>query len=803
MKPMTFITPTQSISCPRFFRSFSLEDVQSTALCITGLGLYCAYLNGQRVGEDYLTPGFNDYDAWLPVREYDVTKLLKAGDNALEVFIGDGWYKGRIGLDGGQTDTWGKDYLLAARLTANGKTLLETDDSWQASPSPTVLSGIYDGEVRDDTREHSPCVPCKTVEAAFPQELDQAPPVRACKTLSAMLLTTPKGESVLDFGQNVAGIVRFHSRMKRGETLALRFGEVLQDGCFYRDNLRSAKAEFIYTSDGVEKDVEPRFTFYGFRYVLVEGLAKVDPADFIALALSSQLPLTLHCETSIPKLDRLMENALWGQRSNFLTVPTDCPQRDERLGWTADAQVFCRTAMYQMDCRAFYRKFIRDMRVDQVRYYNGDVPMYSPSLRGQAGHGGAVWADAGVIIPWELYQTYGDVECLRESWPLMHDYVQTLIATDEKLGGSHICFDSFTFGDWLALDGITAQSLKGGTDDAYIQAVYYMHAVGTAAKAAQVLSLNDEQAHFEALEKEIRCAILDEYVTPGGNLSVDTQTGYVLALYYGLWRDKEKLLQGFKKRLSKDGYMLKSGFTGTPLMLPVLFDNGMEREAYSILLREEFPGWLYAVNLGATTIWERWNSLLPDGTISGTGMNSLNHYAYGSVCEAIYSRIAGLRTAVPGWRKAIIAPQPNGRLKQIALSYTSPAGLYETAWQIHENGQLQVTITIPDGCTAEVHLPDHPEQSAITLNAGHYEYSYTPTVDYLHPLSVHSLIMDILISEEGTAILREHVPALYGAVSAPDSEFRASTPMALAYQMPYLNPEEVLAIDPLLRGVRI
>ena len=803
MLPIPFITPAEKTPCPRLFRHFHVENARSVRLAITGLGLYRAHINGARVGDDYLTPGFNDYDAWLPVQTYDISSLMRPGDNLIEVYLGNGWYAGRFGLDGGETNIWGGDDLLAARVTQGEVTLVETDESWRASLSPVAESGIYDGEVRDDTRDITKTVACRVIDAGFPQEMDEAPPVRVFRELPAKLIVTPKGEQVLDFGQNMAGIVRFHSRMRRGQTLRLQFGETLQGGCFYRENLRTAKAAYTYTSDGVEKDVEPWFTYFGFRYVLVDGLETVCPDDFSAMALCAALPEVLSCETDSVKLNRLMQNALWGQRSNFISIPTDCPQRDERLGWTADAQAFCPTAMYQMDCRAFYRKYIRDMREDQTRYYGGDVPMYSPSLKGKAGRGGAVWADAAVVIPWEVYQTYGERERLREAWPLMRDYTQTLLDADARLGGTHICFDGLTFGDWLALDGMTPRSFKGGTDDAFIQGVSYLRVVGLTARAAGALGNDAEESRLQGLAEDIRRALLNEYVTPGGNLCVDTQTGYVLALRFGLWRDRAKMAQGLYKRLCKDAFAPKTGFAGTPFLLPVLFDNGMADMAYRLLFREDYPGWLYAVNLGATTVWERWNSVLPDGAISDTGMNSLNHYAYGSVCEAIYSRIAGLRRAGVGWRRALIAPHINARVKRIRLSYDSPAGTYAVAWEIRRDGRVCLEASVPDECSALVRLPDHPQSAEFTVGQGVHTYDYRPTVDYLHPFSVRSPLTDLLSVPEAETILREQTPSLYQAVAAPDFEFRVQSPLSVAERLPYLDVGQVLALDASLREISL
>ncbi|MDD2648357.1 MAG: family 78 glycoside hydrolase catalytic domain [Eubacteriales bacterium] len=803
---MTFITPSKPIRFPKLWKNFSAKDVRSANLDITGLGLYRATLNGKRVGADYLTPGFNDYDAYLRYQSYDVTPLLKAR-NRLEITLGDGWYMGRFGLDGGREKQWGDRCLLAARLTiacADGsEQIIETDESWLASQSFIVSGNIYDGEIRDDTRDEGKSVKCRIAKPHYALEKQFSPPIRQVAALSPTIITTPKGETVLDFEQNAAGIIRFVNRLPKGSTMRIQTGEVLQEGCFYRDNLRSAKSEYVYTSDGLEKTVEPLFTFYGFRYAKIESPLPVNPEDFTFIVLSSDLRNTLQCETDNDGLNRLMHNSLWGQRSNFLDVPTDCPQRDERLGWTADTQVFVNTACYQMDCKDFYRKYMRDLRADQTMYYEGDIPMYSPSLQHAAGNGGAVWADAGTIIPWNVYMNYGDKALLRENYPMMRDYTETLIAADEKYGGTHLTFNSFTFGDWLAQDGMTPQSLKGSTEDAYIQGVYYRHSVLLTSKAAAELGISDDAERYNALGEEIKKALLDEYVTPNGRLSVDTQTGYVLALHYGIYRDRASMEACFRKRLERDFYRITCGFTGAPLMLPVLLDCGMTDIAYRMLLSRDFPGWLYAVDLGATTIWERWNSLEKDGTISGTGMNSLNHYAYGSVCEAVYSRIMGLQNASAGWKRARIAPKLSGRIRHSSICFDSPAGQYAVTWSIEDDGSVFLRAEVPLGASAEIVLPDHPENKRETVEAGTYEYHYRPTINYLHPFSSQSLLMDLMDNEQTAEILGLRTPALYGMVTDKSSEFLVMSPVAASYAMPFLNPKDAVALDSLLRAVKL
>jgi alpha-L-rhamnosidase len=386
---------------------------------------------------------------------------------------------------------------------------------------------------------------------------------------------------------------------------------------------------------------------------------------------------------------------------------------------------------------------------------------------------------------------------------MMRDYAEYLIAEDDKNGGTHLIFPAFTFGDWLAQDGLTPQSLKGGTEDAFIQGVYFMQSLQLTARAALVLGEEADAARYDELAAACRAALVEEYVTPGGRLALDTQTAYVLALKHDICRDREKLIACFRNRLKKDFYRITCGFTGAPLMLGVLLENGMTDVAFRMLLSEEFPGWLYAVNLGATTIWERWNSLESDGTISGTGMNSLNHYAYGSVCEAVFAHICGLCNAAPGWKRARIAPKLSGRIRHSRIAIDSPAGRWETTWRIADDGSVELRVTVPEGCTATVILPDHPEQQTLLVEAGAHAWHYQPAVDYLHPFSAQSMMMDLLASDEAAALLQQKAPGILGMAAAPDSDFRVESPIGVAFAMPFLNPDDAFALDPLLRGIHI
>lgn len=770
-----FITPARPLPSPRLIRRFRLPaDACLVRLAITGLGLYRAELNGKRVGDRYLTPGCNDYDAYVRFDTYRVDALcLPGAENLLTVELGDGWYRGRYGIDkapeaGGRV--WGDDPLCALMLyeADGGRIFLESDEGFAATASHCAASSIYDGEVRDLTRKTGEPVPCRISDHQPAVVPHFGAPVRVQELRTPTLLRTPSGSAVLDFGVNMVGFVRMTAQLPRGTRVTVRHGEVLQHGEFYRDNLRSAKAEAVYISDGQLHTYEPYFTYFGFRYAEIEGLETVDPDAFRGVVLSSDTGDAITFSASAPDLVRLTENTRRSRLGNFLDIPTDCPQRDERLGWTADAQVFAAAACYQSDCYAFYEKYLRDLRYEQRTCYGGDLPMYAPSLRGEAGHGGAVWADCATILPTVLYRFYGDRGQLARDYPLMRDYCDLLLSRDRTEGDRGLITDFFTFGDWLAQDGVCAQALSGGTDHGYISSMYYYHSLKLTADAAEILGYTADLVRFRTAAARTRTAILDAFFAPSGRLAVDTQTAYVLALHFGVFRDLPVLLAGFRERLRRDFYRMKTGFCGTPLLLPTLFSAGLDEDAYRILFSRECPGWFYALDLGATTVWERWNTLLPDGTVSGTAMNSLNHYAYGSVCEAIYGDIVGLRPDAPGWRSARIAPHPNYRLRHAGLTFHSPAGTYAVQWELTEDGRFRLDAMVPAGCRAVVELPDGTIEA---VGSGSHCLSIPTPERILHPFSLDTPNLDIVQHPAAAACLREILPRAWEMVTGENREF--------------------------------
>lgn len=754
---------------PEFMKRFAArKEIAQARLYICGLGLFEAYINGEKAGDDFLAPFINDYQEHVQYCAYDVTGLL-AAQNELSVLLGKGWYMGRFGLSGAARPE--RNFSLIAQLHiryADGsEDVIGTDESWLCRKSMLELTDIYDGETQDYlqwNQEENPWHGAKQIEAPAALTQRYSPPLHAMEAFPVKeVIHTPVGETVLDFGQNFAGYVECSQAIPRGTAMTLEFGEILQGGSFYHDNYRTAKSTFTYISDGVQRLIRPYFTFFGFRYVKVTGLESVESECFTGRAIYSEMDRTGFLDTGNEKINRLHENVLWGLRSNFVDIPTDCPQRDERLGWTGDAQVFCPTAGYLMDTRAFYAKFLRDLRSDQLRN-NGKVAIYLPNEF--PGLSASIWSDIATFMPQMLYTYYGSREMLAVNYPLMKDWVDSVQKEDRARGEKYLWDFGFQFGDWLALDGATQQSIFGRTDSSFIATAYYHASASYVAQAAKALGYA-EAAAYEKLAEKIRQSFLQEYFTPSGRLAIDTQTGYLAALKFGLYINRQSVVEGLKARIKKDCRRIKGGFVGATMMNTVLADNGMADLAYDFLLFEGFPGWLYAVNLGATTIWERWNSVLPDGTISAAGMNSLNHYAYGSVMEFVYRHAAGISALCPGFRKARIAPLPDVRLLHLLCKFESAAGQYLSQWKIESNGSLTFHIEIPFGCEAEVILP---EQEMQQLAAGSYDFTITPKRNYLALYSASTPVRGLLGDPRAVALLEEHLPEALRELNRNDEE---------------------------------
>lgn len=768
---------------PVFEKKFTSEKkVISARLYISGLGMYAADLNSRKIGEEILTPYYSNYRTEIQYQTFDITDLVQK-ENTLEVRLADGWYKGKFDL-GNRPNQFGDGFHLIAeiRLThADGtESVIGTDESWRYRGSDTEESGIYDGQILNRLLWADKDNPWKTPRESHPEgglTARYSLPVLEMEELPVReVIHTPKDEWVLDFGQNFAGFVEFPTRFPAGTKIVLDFGEIMQEDCFYRENYRSAKSQFTYISDGREEVVKPEFTYFGFRYVRVTGWpGEVKAEDFVGKVLYSQMDRTGFLETGREKVNRLYLNALWGQKSNFVDFPTDCPQRDERLAWSGDCQVFSGTACYNMDTAAFYQKFIHDLRTEQVKF-DGIVPGRLP-VQGFPIFS-SVWGDVGTILPAALYRHYGDRMALEQNYPMMKDWVDKITREDIKRGQRYLYNFGDQLGDWLALNGRTPQSMQGGTDEHYIGCCYYANSVKMVADAAKALGYAEE-AEYRALYEKIYAAILEEYFTASGRLCIDTQTGYIVSLFTGIYRDRDVVIRDLRKRLYRDCNKLTGGFTGAPIMCRALAENGMEEEAFYFLLQEGYPGWLNCVNLGATTIWERWNSVLPDGRISGTRMNSLNHYAYGAVVEFLYRDVAGLQAGEAGFRKAVIAPMLNSRLKFTRLRYESAYGTYRGGWEILPDGRVHVEIEIPFGCTAEIRLPHYGGKEIGERTTGCYAFTYQPTTEVRAKYTVKTMFKDMLADEQAVAAIRQHTPMLMWFLGSGDEDFLHETPETL------------------------
>ena len=767
---------------PVMKKSFTVKPGLNRArLYACGVGLFEASVNGQKLGEEYLKPGVTNYEARLQVVTFPVEGLSE-GENELSFLLGKGWYMGVFGLENTENN-YGDRMAVIGELHldyADGThELVCTNADFVYRPSCIVESGIYFGETIDRT---APMGDWRPVDVITRPEKDPGTanlvkshlvdrlslPVLVKEKLPVReIITTPAGETVLDFGQNFAGFPEFDADLPHGKQITLDFGEVLQNGSFYRGNYREANSQFIYVSDGVKRTVRPHFTFFGFRYIRVTGwVGELTKDMFRGCVLYSDMDRAGTIRTGNVKIDRLYENTVWGLKSNFIDMPTDCPQRNERLGWTGDAQIFAPTASYHMDTRAFFHKFELDL-MDEQSYLDGAVPNYVPNI-GHKEDATSAWGDIGTFLPMTLWKYYGNREELQFAYPMMKGWVDYMDRLDTER--KYTFEPLFQFGDWLGLDGPSEDSFKGGTDDKYLGAVYYYQSTKLTAQAAEILGLTEDAEHYAALADNIRKAILSEYFTPKGRFAMDTQASYIVALKFGLWIDRDRLIAQFKDRLKKDGFRIRCGFVGAPLLCTVLGECGEYAMAYDFLLSEDFPSWLYCVNLGATTVWERWNSIGPDGTISDTGMNSLNHYSYGSVMEFVYAYAAGIRPAEPGFKKAFLAPHPDYRLPTLDCAFDSAAGRYVCNTKINADGTLSVHVEIPFGCEAEVTLPRSGMKTQ-KLGAGAYDFSYTPTRDFRKPYDENTPIARLGENEQALGVLFSLVPPIGGMAKGKNAEF--------------------------------
>ncbi|HMF70640.1 MAG TPA: family 78 glycoside hydrolase catalytic domain, partial [Flavitalea sp.] len=713
------------------------KKVQSATAFITSHGMYEAFINGKRVGDYYLTPGWTSYNKRLQYQAYDVTSLLTTGKNAIGASLASGWYRTPLAWES-NVNLYGKELALLAQLRVvyeDGTVeTIGTDDTWKSSKGAVISSELYDGEYYDANLEKvgwtsvsyddKGWLPVKVKD--YPKNILLATynePVKKHEKFKAVkVITTPKGEKVIDFGQNLVGLVEVTASGTKGDSIKIYHSEILDKaGNFYTENLRGAKQlnTYVLKGEGVEK-FEPHFTFQGFRYIRIEGLkGELKPENFTAVAMYSDMKPTGNFKTSSQLINQLQHNIQWGQKGNFLDVPTDCPQRDERLGWTGDAQAFARTATYNMNVYNFFSKWLKDLAADQTD--KGSVPHVIPNVLGKDANGSAGWADAATIIPWTIYTAYGDKRILEQQYASMKAWVGFMEANSTN----NLWNKGFHFGDWLFYRPDDDNSGVGAITDKYMIAqCFYSNSVQIMINAAKVLNKPDDVKKYQQLLNDVKNAYVKEYLTASGRLVSSTQTAYVLALNFDMLPDslRKQAAQRLADNIKTYNNHLTTGFLGTPYLCHVLSRFGYTDVAFKLLMQETYPSWLYPVKQGATTIWERWDGQKPDGSFQTPGMNSFNHYAYGAIGDWMYRVIAGMDTydSMPGYKKISIKPHIGGGLTDVAADYETNYGKLSSRWQI-VNGKFALAVEIPANTTAKIYIPASGVESVTeggkTLNA--------------------------------------------------------------------------------------
>lgn len=699
----------------------------------TALGLYKWYLNGKKVGSDEMAPGFTSYKKHLLFQTNNITEYLQEGQNAVGALLGAGWYKGKMGFlekrnnYGTQTAFLGQ---ILIRYEDGTSEVIVTDETWKGSDAPILFSEIYDGELYDARLEQDGWAEGNFDDSTwrttsivdFDKKVLTAQAGCRVKVVDEMpakqIFVTPEGDHVIDFGQNLTGWIQVKVKGECGEKVELNCFEVLDAaGNVYRDNLRSAKQTITYIcKGGQETSYHPSFTFQGFRYAKIAAFpGGYGPENFKAYTVHSDMEPTGTFVCSNQDLNQLQSNIRWSLKGNFLDIPSDCPQRNERLGWTGDAQIFCRTASYLMNTYTFFSKWLKDVEADQTS--EGGIPHIVPDLitgkeqsdwlLSQGTHSAAAWADAAVINPWTLYLTYGDTKILEEQYECMKKWI--LFMKNHAVDG--IWNYKLQFGDWVALDAEEG-SYFGATPNDLTCTAYYVYSTGLFVKIAKILGKDTDYREFQELHKSIKNGFQQHFFDDAGNMTVQTQTAHIIALYFELVpkEQKGKIADDLVKLLEKEKGHLVTGFVGTPYFCHALSQNGHLKEAYELLLKDDFPSWLYQIKKGATTIWEHWDGLKPDGTMWSPDMNSFNHYAYGAIGEWLYRVVAGIEIDEDkaGYKHAVIYPRMGGGLTFAQASYKSVYGNIETEWKLC-GGKAELTVVIPPNTTASVCLENTVE----------------------------------------------------------------------------------------------
>ncbi len=719
----------------RFRCQFDLPDVVTCAeLFVTACGILQAELDGAPIGDEILAPGWTSYRDRHRVRRHDLTELLAPGPHVLGITVAEGWYRGRLGFTGGNRATFGDEIGPIVHLVVHHHdgtvTTVVSDCGWRAAPSAVRAACLYDGESTDlralepewstpgyDDRDWAP-----VREATFDPAvlfLGVGPPVRRIEELAPVSVTpAPSGALVVDFGQNIAGRIRARIPAGPGEVITFQHAEVLEAGELARETLRSAAATDEVTCGAEPLVWEPEFTIHGFRYAAITGWpGTLEPDDLRAVVCHSDLEELGHFACSDPLLARLHENVRWSAKGNFVDVPTDCPQRDERFGWTGDLQVFAPTACFLFDCADMLDSWLQDLAADQVRY--GTVPPWSPFFQfGPDPIPLAGWGDAAVIVPWTLYWHFGDAEILVRHLPMMRRWVDDVA---DRVGSSHLWEEGLQLGDWLDPSAPPDQPWRSRADAKLVATAYHARTAALLARAEAVAGTPVGAARARGLASEISAAFAAEYVTPSGRTVSDAPTAYALALCFDLLptpAQRDRAARRLRHLVHADGHHISTGFIGTPFVCDALADAGWVDDAWHLLTQTECPSWLYPITMGATTTWERWDAIRPDGTINTGEMTSFNHYALGAVADFLHRRVAGIGPAAPGYRHLSIRPLPGGGLQWATASRRTPFGPAAVRWE-RAGDELVVMLDVPQGVEASVELPD--DSPTTRVGPGHHE----------------------------------------------------------------------------------
>jgi alpha-L-rhamnosidase len=720
---------------PHFRKEFLLsKSVSSARVYVTSHGFYELQMNGKKIGDQVFTPGWTSYSKRLQYQVYDVTNVLQKGKNAIGAVLGDGWYRGTLAW-GNNWAVYGRKLGLLLQLkityTDGSESMIVSDESWKASNDGAIrMNDIYNGETYDATKKltgwNLPGYDDKiwqSVKTGIYNNSNliasEGSPIRKIQEIKPVkIFRTPKGKLVADMGQNMVGWLRLKVSGNKGTVVVLRHAEVLDKfGEFYTTNLRAAKCQLTYTLAGTgEETYEPRFTFMGFRFVEVTGFPGELTADNLTgVIIHSDMAVTGSFECSNPLINKLQHNIQWGQKGNFVDVPTDCPQRDERLGWTGDAQAFSRTAAFNMDVSSFFTKWLKDISADQKQ--GGEVPDVIPDILNKQGavsaQPSAGWGDVSVIVPWTMYQVYGDKHFLENQYQSMRAWVEYI---RKNAGDSYIWKGGSKYGDWLFYHPPINNHTEpdGYTEHDFIATAFFAYSSSIFAEAAKTLGKTEDAKMYSDLFNKIKEVFINEYVTKAGRVGTCSQTSYVLALKFNLLPDnlRDKAVKFLVGDIKSRNNHLSTGFLGTPYLCHVLSDNGYTDIAYDLLLQESYPSWLYPVKMGATTIWERWDGEKTDSTFQDPGMNSFNHYAYGAIGDWMYRVSAGIETMGPGYKHFIIQPHPTKKLEFSRASFESSYGTIASGWERKE-GKIIIKVSIPANTSATIILPTGSQDKAM------------------------------------------------------------------------------------------